>query len=180
MSTRDVKMGPMLELVPLSARHARDLMALAVDDPLTPWTTMPSQPLHRTVLAFIAGAQRLRARGARETSVVVDGGVLVGLTLLARDPAAPDHAELGYWIGRPHRSRGYATAAVRQLLSHGFGRMKLALVFARCPSVNRASTRVVEKAGFRLVGLEPSVNSRVPVPPVCRYQLTATEWRGRR
>ena len=107
-----------VKLVKLSARHAFDLTALAADD----WD----------VLAFITRAQRLRARGARETFAVLDAKRLVGLAMLARDPSAREHAELGYWIGHRERGNGYATAAAQQLVTHAFGRMALALVFAHC------------------------------------------------
>ena len=167
----------MLKLVPLSARHAPDLAALAGDGPDLPWTTSSQRSALQNVLAFVARVQRLRARDAHETFAICDADRLLGLAVLARDPSAPDHAELGYWIARPNRSRGYATAAVRQLLSHGFSRMNLALVSARCPSVNRASAHVVEKLGFRFIGIEPSQDPTSPAEPVRRYELTGHEWR---
>ena len=176
-ATRDVKMRPVLKLVPVSARHAPRLAALAGDDGSAPWPVAPQRSPLENVLAFIAGAQRLRARGARATFSVFDADRLVGLALLARDPSVPDHAELGYWIAEPDRGRGYATAAARQLLSHAFGRMSLALVFARCPSANRASARVVEKLRFRFKTSEPWQGPTSGVEPVRRYELTCHEWR---
>jgi RimJ/RimL family protein N-acetyltransferase len=131
------------------------------------------------VLAFVARAQRLRARGARETFAVCETGRLVGIAVLARDLAVPDRAEIGYWIGPSYRGRGYATAAARQLIGHAFGRMKLALVLARCPSTNCASVRILDKLGLRLVGSEPWP-CRIPAAdPVGRYELTHPEWRNR-
>jgi RimJ/RimL family protein N-acetyltransferase len=162
-----------LRLVPLGARHARDLVALAEGDAMTPWTATPPASVRQAVLAFVARAQRLRARGTHATFAACLGGRLVGIARLARDEAAPDRAELGYWIGPPDRGRGYATTTARQLVSHGFGRMGLALVFARCPVANRASARVLAKLGFRAVDLEPSHD---PASPVRCYELTREEW----
>ena len=160
---RDVKigqMGLMVRLVPLRGRHASDLTMLAGDD----WD----------VLGFVARAQRLRARRERDTFAVLDADRLVGLGMLGRDPSMPAHAELGYWIGPRERGLGYATAAARQLLTHAFGRMAIALVFAHCPDDNPASARVLAKLGFRLVDVAHETPRASDT--LNRYELRRGEW----
>ncbi len=179
-SGRRVKIGSMpLRLVPVSMRHVRDIQSLAADEPLGRWMPRPAaDPRDGSLaLAFVERAQRLRARGARETFAVCEDDRLLGIAALARDEGAPDRAELGYWIGRAYRGRGYATAAAGRLLTHGFERMRLGLVFARCISSNRASLRVIEKLGLRFVALEPSDD---PKAPMCRYELDREQWKTRR
>ena len=156
----DVKMGLMVRLVHLSGRHASDLAVLAADD----WD----------VLGFIARAQRLRARGERETFAVLDAERLVGLGMLGRDPTMPEHAELGYWIGPRERGLGYATAAVQELVTRAFGRMAIALLFAHCSDDNRASARVLAKLGFRLVGIARETPGASET--LNRHELTSREW----
>ena len=159
---RVVKMGPAVKLIRLSGRHAADLAMLAADD----WDA----------LGFVARAQRLRARGERETFAAFDASRLVGVVMLGRNPSATEHAELGYWIGPRERGLGYATAAAEQLLGRAFGRMALALVSAHCSDTNHASARVLAKLGFRLVGV-----ARDPTPAdetMKRYELTSSEWRS--
>jgi len=60
-------------------------------------------------------------------------------------------AEIGYWIAGAFEGRGYVTEAVRALekaaFSAGFHRLEI-----RCSSLNRRSTRVPERLGFRLDG----------------------------
>ena len=146
-----VKMGPVIELTPVTARHVADLAVLGAADPDRPWRTSPGQTPLRSAQAFVVEAQRRRARDAGATFAVCDGDRLIGIVTLARDPAASAHAELGYWIAPDDRGRGHATAAVRQLLAHGFGRMGLDLVFAHCPDANLASARVLAKLGFQRV-----------------------------
>ena len=138
----------------MSGRHAREIQALAAAEAVARWTAIPHPYPLDDGLAFVERAQRLRARGMRETFAVCEADRLLGVATLARREATPDHAELGYWIGRPYWGRRYAPAAGRQLLAHGFGRMRLSLVFARCFGANHASIRVLEKLGFRFVGLE--------------------------
>jgi RimJ/RimL family protein N-acetyltransferase len=159
---REVKMGPRVKLVRLTGRHAADLATLAADD----WD----------VLGFVARAQRLRARGERETFAVFDATRLVGLAMFGHDPSAPEHAELGYWIGPRERGLGYATVAAEHLLTRAFSRASLKLVFAHCADSNQASARVLIKLGFRLVGV-----ARDPTPAdesLKRYELTRSEWRS--
>jgi len=161
---RVVKMGPAVKLVRLSGRHAADLAMLATDD----WD----------VLGFVLRAQRLRARGERETFAVFDASHLVGVAMLGRDPSATEHAELGYWIGPRERGRGYATAAAEHLLTRAFSGASIKLVFAHCAETNQASARVLTKLGFRLVDV-----AREPTPAdetTKRYELTRSEWRSAR
>jgi RimJ/RimL family protein N-acetyltransferase len=128
------------------------------------------------VLGFVARAQRLRARRERETFAVLDGGRLVGLTMLGRDPSASGHAELGYWIGPRERGSGYATAAAQQLLIRAFNGPSLKLVFAQCSDTNHASARVLAKLGFRLASVERQITPATDT--VKRYELTRSEWRS--
>jgi len=165
-----------LLLVPVSGRHARDLQSLDAEELIT-HVPLPALDPRDGILAFIERAQRLRARGAGDTFAVCEDDRLLGIAALARAERAPDRAELGYWIGRAYRGRGYATAAARQLLAHGFERMRLGLVFARCLNSNRASLRVMEKLGLRFVALEPSDDSK---EPMCRYELDREQWNDRR
>ena len=159
---RVVKMGRIVRLVHLSGRHASDLELLSADD----WD----------VLGFVARAQRLRARGERETFAVFDAGHLVGVAMLGRDPSATQRAELGYWIGPRQRGLGYATAAAEQLLARAFTRMAVVAVFAYCSDANHASARVLAKLGFRLVGV--ARDSTLGDETTKRYELTRSEWRS--
>ncbi|MBI3725865.1 GNAT family N-acetyltransferase [bacterium] len=63
------------------------------------------------------------------------------------------NAHLGYWIDREHQGRGLTTEAVRLLLAFAFGPLALHRVQAAVMPRNRASCRVLEKAGFRREGL---------------------------
>lgn len=166
----DVKM---LDLTPLSGRHVNGLLTLAGDDPDVPWPVSSARSPRQRVVAFVADAQRLRARDARATFAVRDGRRLVGLVVLARVAGSPHQAELGYWIGRSARDRGYATAAARRVVAYGFDTMNLESIVAHCPLSSPASARVLAKLGFRFVGPEPSPGPTPAASPIHRYELTA-------
>lgn len=63
------------------------------------------------------------------------------------------HAELGYWIGRQFRGRGYATEAAESLLGFGFFALGLHRIYARHLAWNTASSRVLLNIGMRFEGI---------------------------
>ena len=168
-----------LRLSRLNGRHVNEIQALAGDEEIARWTDVPHPYPPDGARAYVEQELRLCARGLHATFAVCEADRVVGIAGLARVPAVPDRAELGYWIGRPYWGHGHATAAVAQMLTHGFDRMRLAVVFARCFSANRASTRVPEKLAFRFVGLEAPRDRHRRGEPIRRYELTREEWRRR-
>jgi RimJ/RimL family protein N-acetyltransferase len=60
--------------------------------------------------------------------------------------------EISYWIGREHWGQGIASQALAMFLSEVADR----LIRARAASDNIASRRVLEKAGFVVIGTEES------------------------
>ena len=77
-------------------------------------------------------------------------GELIGITSLRS--ISPKHADLGYWLGRPHWGHGYATEAAQRMIDYGFETLKLARIDADCRVVNEASRRVLRKCGFPFCG----------------------------
>lgn len=72
---------------------------------------------------------------------------------IALHPQADVHrknAELGYWLAQPFWGQGIITQAVRQMVAYGFQTFDITRIFARPFGTNRASQRVLEKAGFSL------------------------------
>jgi len=66
------------------------------------------------------------------------------------------HAEVGYWIRRRYWNRGFGTEALRLICQEGFRRFRLHRIVASVVAPNRASARVLEKAGFRQEGTSRS------------------------
>jgi ribosomal-protein-alanine N-acetyltransferase len=57
-------------------------------------------------------------------------------------------AELGYWIGESFWGQGIATKAVKVICNYGFSELKLVRIYSGVFDFNKASQRVLEKAGF--------------------------------
>jgi ribosomal-protein-alanine N-acetyltransferase len=94
---------------------------------------------------YAAGEAVVLAVALRETGALV-GSIEIRLV--------PGHrrAELGYWIGRPHWGRGYATEAADALVRWGFATLGLHRVTAAHLSRNPASGRVLLRIGMRHEG----------------------------
>lgn len=79
-------------------------------------------------------------------------GALIGCT--GYRAFAADHAELGYWIGKPYWGHGYATEAVRALVAHAFDADGFAYLKAGHFTDNPASRNILRKIGFVADGEE--------------------------
>lgn len=93
-----------------------------------------------------------------EVRAIVVGGAPVGQVRLAFEPgeASRRRAEIGYWLGASHWGRAIAGDAVALATRHAFAaHAQLATIFAIVHADNRASVRVLEKAGYRPAGKAP-------------------------
>ncbi|HEU4381352.1 MAG TPA: GNAT family protein [Hyphomicrobiaceae bacterium] len=81
-----------------------------------------------------------------------DAALIGGLTISNVRRGVAQSASVGYWLGLPHVRRGYMTDAVRCIVPFAFGTLGLHRLEAACLPHNAASTRVLEKSGFRREG----------------------------
>ena len=104
----------------------------------------------RGFLAAIRAAREARPRLQWDLGVVLKTNrSLIGSCRLHVTEPGADEADVGYALARPHWGHGYAAEAVRALVGFAFERLGSRRVWAVCEPANRASTRVLEKAGFR-------------------------------
>jgi RimJ/RimL family protein N-acetyltransferase len=111
----------------------------------------------------------LAASGRLLPLVVADaeaGDILGGATLHHLD-AERRIVEIGYWLFRHARGRGIATRTARLLAEHAFA-LGVARVAAFVSVGNRASERVLERAGFTREGVVRSL----PKPDGTRVDKT--------
>jgi RimJ/RimL family protein N-acetyltransferase len=97
---------------------------------------------------------------------------------LAADSPAADEMSVGYMLHRDHWGRGYATEAVRAIVRFGFEALGARQVSARCFEANRASARVLEKAGLRFVLREEDVDpTDGRLRGILTYAIEREAWR---
>jgi len=100
---------------------------------------------------FIAMA--LAAQPPRNFAIEAGGRLAGGIGYTLRTDVERVGAEVGYWLGSDFRGRGAATAALRLMSAHAFhSHAELRRLYAVPFASNRASARVLEKAGYRLEG----------------------------
>ena len=97
--------------------------------------------------AFLNRTSRLRADTSVSHRVIdVDGAVAGTIGFFRVD----DQPEVTYWVDRAQWGKGVASAALQIVLAEIAERP----VYARAASDNVGSLRVLEKAGFRRVGVD--------------------------
>ncbi|MFH1916681.1 MAG: GNAT family protein, partial [Nanoarchaeota archaeon] len=62
-------------------------------------------------------------------------------------------ATIGYCVHTSYRGQGIATAAVRAVTQYAFKKYRLRRIEGWCRTYNKASARVLEKAGYKLEGI---------------------------
>ena len=135
--------------VSLRPLEDRDLDALyrQASDPESIRMAAFTSAAHTDRGAFLERTSRLRADTSVSHRVIDVDGEAVGTIGSFR---IDGELEVTYWVDRAHWGRGIATAALEILLTETAERP----VFARAASDNVGSLRVLEKAGFRRVGLD--------------------------
>jgi RimJ/RimL family protein N-acetyltransferase len=89
--------------------------------------------------------------GEEGVAFAVDlGGDLIGC--VGYRATEKDHAEMGYWIGKPYWGRGYATEAARALILYAFASERFDFLTVGHFKENPASARVIAKLGFEASG----------------------------
>jgi RimJ/RimL family protein N-acetyltransferase len=171
------------------------LRAATVDDVDATWayrrlaavgewlTEIPSDL--ETYRATFADAGRLAA------TVIVEGdGQVIGDFMLRVEDAwaqaeVTEHAkrrqaELGWVLDPTHTGHGYATEAVRALLTYCFDELGVHRVVANCFLANDTSWRLMERVGMRREGhaISESLHRSGQWLDTVTYALLATEWRG--
>jgi ribosomal-protein-alanine N-acetyltransferase len=63
------------------------------------------------------------------------------------------YGNIGYCINKKFRGKGITTKAVKLIVKYAFKKYKLRRLEGTCRTFNKASARVLEKAGFKLEGI---------------------------
>ena len=84
--------------------------------------------------------------------IEVNGAAVGGIGIHLENDVHRHTAELGYWLGEEFWARGVMTEAVGAFTDFCFDRFSLRRIYAEPFANNRASARVLEKAGFSFEG----------------------------
>jgi RimJ/RimL family protein N-acetyltransferase len=133
-------------------------------------------PRHRSIdesLAFARRCEQVWRDGAAFPYAITLEGAFIGCIELR---VTPPKANFGYILARTHWSQGFATEAARAIVEWARARPEIYRVWATCHPENRASARVLEKAGLsyetRLARWEARPNLAEPAGDSLVYALT--------
>ncbi|MBI5527989.1 MAG: GNAT family N-acetyltransferase [Deltaproteobacteria bacterium] len=90
-----------------------------------------------------------RSPGQEFLAVEVQGEAAGGVGFGIIDEVHPRTAMIGYWLGRRYWNRGIMTEAVTLATAHAFENRGVIRMEAGVYPWNKASTRVLEKAGYQ-------------------------------
>jgi aminoglycoside 6'-N-acetyltransferase len=107
----------------------------------------------------------------------LDDDVLVGDCMLAVAAGDPPTAEIGYTIGPGHQGLGFATEAVRAVVTYAFERQGVVAVRAVTDARNLASIRVAERLGLRRVATVHTTFKGEPCDEHT-YEVVRDAWAG--
>ncbi|MEY9934768.1 RimJ/RimL family protein N-acetyltransferase [Catenulispora sp. GP43] len=160
--------GP-LETARLLLRPWRDadipeIFRICQDPEVQRWTTVPSPYQMKDAEWFVREHTPRGFRSGDEATFgifVKDTGQIAGAIGLAGIKASVANrgvrsAEIGYWANPETRGRGFITESVREVVRWGFEEAALGRVTWQAFDGNAASRRVIEKAGFTIVGRQRS------------------------
>lgn len=143
--------------------HAGDIFdAYARDPEVTRWLRWAPHESVADTRAFLEERTRLweegedfgwavRERGARAARGDTDETIGPAVGMIGLHPAG-GLDQLGFVLARDRWGRGYTTEALEAVLAEATGRLELPEVRATVHPENRASMRVMEKAGMRRSG----------------------------
>jgi len=104
----------------------------------------------KTWLAKTLKENRKKKRTKVNFAIEIDGEVVGSISL---EDIKGHKAEIGYWLGEKYWGRGIMTEAVKLVTRFGFRELKLRRIYAFVFCFNKASKRVLEKAGYNLEGV---------------------------
>ena len=146
--------SPRLTLRPLSLDDAPIVARLAGEKDIASTTRLIPHPYppgmaEKWILALPEMYQRAEMVN---WGIALADGPLLGTIRLTLNPV-DNHAELGYWVGKPFWNNGYCTEAARLVVAYGFETLDLERIYANYMARNPASGRVLIKLGMKQEGL---------------------------
>jgi RimJ/RimL family protein N-acetyltransferase len=148
-----------LRLRPLLPSDAASMWPDMADPEISRWMAWDAHGEPQQTDAFIAHEQARREAGRGITFAVLEKDRFCGIVSLiglmrTHRALTYDRAELAYWLGRAHRGRGLATEAGAAVLRFAFGPLALHKVHVGHFGVNAASRALIQRLGFRHVGIQ--------------------------
>jgi len=174
---------PRLLLRDFAAADLPDVHAMRSDPEVARFMDFGPETLAQTRewLAGVVAHGRARPRSGYNLAIVLRGTGRVigwiGFGESSRYPSGSGEHGVGYMLARAAWGQGYAAEALRAVIGYGIGALGARRVSAWCWEENRASARVMEKAGMRLARRYERTEPKSGRPTPClEYAVQSDEW----
>jgi RimJ/RimL family protein N-acetyltransferase len=143
------------------------------------WTDRTPEDVQCFVQMFL-DQQAVQPRRRFQLAVVLkESGQLIGNCGIRKASIDAHEADIGYELSPDHWGHGYAAEAARAIVQFGFTELKVHRIWAWCIADNAASTRVLEKIGFKLEGrLREKEYFKSYWWDTLMYGILESEWHG--
>jgi [ribosomal protein S5]-alanine N-acetyltransferase len=151
--------GETVRLRAFTAADVDRIVEACADPDTSYWLASTPQPYQRdSALAYLESIAELAARGAGVAWCIADpqDNRCLGSISLDGLGGYANRGEIGYWAHPDARGRGVVSEAVRLVTQHARDFGLATSVLIRCAKGNAASRRVAERAGYRMVGIQPA------------------------
>ncbi|MEO8884233.1 MAG: GNAT family protein [Devosia sp.] len=125
-------------------RQREDVARFLFDGPMTRESCAEAVQLRVRQISLAEEDDRITLAVERRA-----GGELIGEVTTIWRSVADRQGEVGYIFNPDFQHNGYATEAVRALITMSFGELDLHRIYARCDTRNVASFQLMERLGMR-------------------------------
>ncbi|MDD5086935.1 MAG: GNAT family protein [Candidatus Nanoarchaeia archaeon] len=145
--------GKRINLRTPEVKDAESIKEYAQDKSISKYTVHIPYPYRiEDALSFIK-KNREKLEKKEEYSLGIElNKEIVGMVSLFNINYKNKNAELGYWIGKPFRGKGYASEAAKMIIDFGFNKLGFRRIFAKLNHENTDSIKVLERIGFKYEG----------------------------
>jgi len=122
----------------------------ANDKDIERFTTIPFPYKLEGAFKFVSKSHiNIRHKKAFSFGIIeITSNLLIGIISLDSVDLVHNNAEIGFWLGKKFRGKGYMTEAIKLILNFGFNELKLERIYARVVSINIISQNILKKIGF--------------------------------
>lgn len=144
-------------LRPFTSEDAARVQLLAADKRISEMVSNIPHPYpDGAALDWITTHRPAWEAGSQASFAIIDKATnelrgAIGLSLKMTEDGQTE-AELGYWLGVAYWGQGIVSEACQRIVEFGLNDLRLGRIHARRLSINPASGRVLEKAGFSHIG----------------------------
>jgi len=108
----------------------------------------------RDARLWVSKNLRMTRKGEKVLDFVIDSqGEAIGMIGLEIDKTNRYKAQFGYWLGERYWRQGIMTEAVKIFTDYAYKKLKIKRLFAEVFASNKASARVLKRAGYKLEGV---------------------------